>query len=206
MARPTRTFTGQEGQRATGSAGPDPIRRDFDAAFAMFNPEATLPTGEAGGIDLDENCKAVLLDQNQEPDADAGKAPRILSWIVNRIKAITGMPDWKNTPPTTIAGLHNSVTNVRINQDLKPTADVGNLQQVVSWLANRVKEIIGKDDWKADPGVSLQDISEKATHDDISFHALAKSGVHGVGNAFVAKTSRSDQWPSWNDIPDSLQL
>src|SRR5690606_7346656 len=71
-----------------------------------------------------------------------------------------------------------------------------------SWLANRVKEIIGKDDWKADPGVSLQDLSEKASHDDISFHALAKSGVHGVGNAFVAKTSRPDQWPSWNDIPD----
>lgn len=202
MARPTRTFTGQEGQRATGSAGPDPIRRDFDAIFAMFNPEATLPTGEAGGIDASENMKAVQLDPNHEPDADAGKIPTILSGIVNRLKAITGMPDWKNTPPTTLAGVHNQVNNITVNQNQAPQSDTGNLQQMLSWIVNRLRAITGREDWKDDPGVTLQDISDKASHDDISFHAIAKSGVHGVGNAFVAKTSRSDQWPSWNDIPD----
>lgn len=202
MARPTRTFTGQEGQRATGSAGPDPIRRDFDAIFAMFNPEATLPTGEAGGIDASENMKAVQLDPNHEPDADAGKIPTILSGIVNRLKAITGMPDWKNTPPTTLAGVHNQVNNITVNQNQSPQSDTGNLQQMLSWIVNRLRAITGREDWKDDPGVTLQDISDKASHDDISFHAIAKSGVHGVGNAFVAKTSRSDQWPSWNDIPD----
>src|SRR5690606_6435172 len=202
MARPTRTFTGQEGQRATGSAGPDPIRRDFDAIFAMFNPEATLPTGEAGGIDASENMKAVLVDQNQAPEADSGKIPTLLSGIVNRIKAITGMPDWKNTPPTTLAGVHNQVNNITVDQSKRPESDTGNIQQLLSWIVNRLKAITGRDDWKDDPGVTLQDITDKASHDDISFHALAKSGVHGVGQQYVAKTSRSDQWPSWNDIPD----
>ncbi len=202
MARPTRTFTGQEGQRATGSAGPDPIRRDFDAIFAMFNPEATLPTGEAGGIDASENMKAVQVDQNQAPEADAGKIPTLLSGIVNRIKAITGMPDWKNTPPTTLAGVHNQVNNITVDQSKRPESDTGNIQQLLSWIVNRLKAITGRDDWKEDPGVSLQDITDKASHDDISFHSLAKSGVHGVGQQYVAKTSRSDQWPSWNDIPD----
>jgi len=154
MARPTRTFTGQEGQRATGSAGPDPIRRDFDAIFAMFNPEATLPTGEAGGIDASENMKAVQVDQNQAPQADAGKIPTLLSGIVNRIKAITGMPDWKNTPPTTLAGVHNQVNNITVDQSKRPESDTGNIQQLLSWIVNRLKAITGRDDWKDDPGVT----------------------------------------------------
>jgi len=28
------------------------------------------------------------------------------------------------------------------------------------------------------------------------------TGVHGVGTLYIAKTSRSDQYPSWGDIPD----
>jgi len=168
----------------------------------MFNPEATLPTGEAGGIDASENMKAVQVDQNQAPEADAGKIPTLLSGIVNRIKAITGMPDWKNTPPTTLAGVHNQVNNITVDQSKRPESDTGNIQQLLSWIVNRLKAITGRDDWKEDPGVTLQDITDKASHDDISFHSLAKSGVHGVGQQYVAKTSRSDQWPSWSDIPD----
>jgi hypothetical protein len=45
------------------------------------------------------------VDQNQKPDSDTGKIPALLSGIVNRIKAIMGTPDWKNDPPTTLAGL-----------------------------------------------------------------------------------------------------
>src|SRR5690606_34908465 len=120
----------------------------------------------------------------------------------NRIKAIVGGPDWKTTPPTTLSGLHNQVTNITVNQNQAPQSDTGNLQQMLSWIVNRLRAITGRGDWKDDPGVTLQDITDKASHDDISFHALAKSGVHGVGQQYVAKTSRSDQWPSWSDIPD----
>lgn len=36
----------------------------------------------------------------------------------------------------------------------------------------------------------------------VEAHSQKTTAVHGVGQQYVAKTSRSDQWPSWNDIPD----
>src|SRR5690606_13204591 len=55
---------------------------------------------------------------------------------------------------------------------------------------------------KEDPAVNLQTLAEAATHEDISYHALSKT-THGVQSPYyIAKTSRSDQLPSWNDIPD----
>ena len=41
-----------------------------------------------------------------------------------------------------------------------------------------------------------------ATQTDLFNHVSAITGVHGVGAYYIAKTSRSDQLPSWGDIPD----
>lgn len=111
MAKPTRTFTGQEGQRSTGTAGPDAIRNDFDNAFAMFDPQKTLTTGEPGGIG-EENIRpgAVTDDvigertvnQTTVPGGNTGKLTTLLSGIVNRIRAIMGTSNWYNSPPTTL--------------------------------------------------------------------------------------------------------
>lgn len=48
------------------------------------------------------------------------------------------------------------------------------------------------------------DISGKAlaTETNLTNHADAKTGTHGVGTAYIAKTTRTDQWPAWADIPD----
>lgn len=202
MAFPRRTFTADEGQPSTGAAGPDAIEYDLDNAFAMFNPMATLRTGEPGGIDANENIRNVQVDQNQKPDADTGKIPALLSGIVNRLKAIMGTPDWKNDPPTTLAGLSNQISNVTVNQNATPQGDTGNVQQLLSWIVNRIRAITGRGDWKEDPAVNLQTLAEAATHEDISYHALSKT-THGVQSPYyIAKTSRSDQLPSWRDIPD----
>jgi len=202
MAFPRRTFTADEGQPSTGAAGPDAIEYDLDNAFAMFDPTATLRTGEPGGIDANENIRNVQVDQNQKPDSDTGKIPALLSGIVNRIKAIMGTPDWKNDPPTTLAGLASQIGNVTVNQNATPQGDTGNIQQLLSWIVNRIRAITGRGDWKEDPAVNLQVLSEAATHEDISYHALSKT-THGVQSPYyIAKTSRSDQLPSWNDIPD----
>ena len=202
MALPRRTFTADEGQPSTGAAGPDAIEYDLDNAFAMFNPLATLRTGEPGGIDANENIRNVQVDQNQKPDSDTGKIPALLSGIVNRIKAIMGTPDWKNDPPTTLAGLASQISNVTVNQNATPQGDTGNIQQLLSWIVNRIRAITGRGDWKEDPAVNLQALAEAATHEDISYHALSKT-THGVQSPYyIAKTSRSDQLPSWNDIPD----
>ncbi|MFS8535864.1 MAG: hypothetical protein FWJ65_11980, partial [Limnochordales bacterium] len=143
MAFPRRTFTADEGQPSTGAAGPDAIEYDLDNAFAMFNPMATLRTGEPGGIDANENIRNVQVDQNQKPDSDTGKIPALLSGIVNRIKAIMGTPDWKNDPPTTLAGLANQISNVTVNQNATPQGDTGNVQQLLSWIVNRIRAITG---------------------------------------------------------------
>src|SRR5690606_23455783 len=206
MAFPRRTFTADEGQPSTGAAGPDAIEYDLDNAFAMFNPLDTLRTGEPGGIDANENIRNVQVDQNQKPDSDTGKIPALLSGIVNRIKAIMGTPDWKNDPPTTLAGLANQISNVTVNQNATPQGDTGNVQQLLSWIVNRIRAITGRGDWQEDPAVNLQVLAEAATHEDISYHALPKT-THGVQSPYyTAKTSRSDQLPSWNDIPDKPSL
>lgn len=111
MAKPTRTFTGQEGQRSTGTAGPDAIRNDFDNAFAMFDPEKTLTTGEPGGISeenirpgavTDDAIGERTVDQTTAPSGNTGKLTTLLSGIVNRIRAIMGTSNWYNNPPTTL--------------------------------------------------------------------------------------------------------
>src|SRR5690606_29374895 len=206
MAFPRRTFTADEGQPSTGAAGPDAIEYDLDNAFAMFNPMATLRTGEPGGIDAEENIRDVRLIPDQKPQSDTGKIPALLSGLANRIKAIMGTPDWKNDPPTTLAALASQSNQINVDQNAAPTGDIGNIQQVVSWLANRIKAITGRNDWKDDPAVNLQTLADAATHEDISFHSQSKS-THGVGPGFyIAKTSRSDQYPSWNDIKDRPSL
>src|SRR5690606_38438902 len=111
MAKPKRTFTGQEGQRSTGTAGPDAIRRDFDAAFAMFDPNAILPDGEAGGIGAENMKPGAATDEvigdrtindSTTPSSDTGKLTTLLSNLANRIRAIMGTSSWRSGPPTTL--------------------------------------------------------------------------------------------------------
>src|SRR5690606_24331280 len=111
MAKPKRTFTGQEGQRSTGTAGPDAIRWDFDSAFAMFDPNATLPDGEAGGIGAENMKPGAATDDvvgdrtisdGTAPSSNTGKLTVLLSGLANRIRAIMGTFSWRSGPPTTL--------------------------------------------------------------------------------------------------------
>lgn len=43
------------------------------------------------------------LNQAQAPSGNAGNLRQILSWLANRIRAITGMTNWYDAPPTTLA-------------------------------------------------------------------------------------------------------
>jgi len=101
----------------------------------------------------------------------------------------------------------------------------GTLTQLVSWLANRIKAITGKTNWWDAPPTTLQ--AAKTHMDAAAPHsghetpsgaqtkanaaeANAKSytdthagtkNTHGVGSGYyIAKTSRSDQLPAWNDV------
>lgn len=90
-----------------------------------------------------------------------------------------------------------SVTDAKIgsrtiDQAQAPSGSSGLLTQLLSWLANRIKAITGKNNWYDAPDTTLA--AAKA-------HMDANTGVHGVGSGYyLAKTSRSDQLPAWGDI------
>lgn len=121
--------------------------------------------------------------------------------------------DVSNAPP-------NSVNDAAIgsrtpDQSQAPASPgTGTLTQLVSWLANRIKAITGKTNWWDAPPTTLQaaknHIDAAAPHsghetptgaqEKVDTHASSKQ-THGISSGYyIAKTSRSDQLPAWNDI------
>lgn len=137
MAKPTRTFTGEEGQPSTGSAGPEAIKTDIDSALKMFDPDALLPNGDPGGID-EENLRdgAVsdrvigtrTIDQSVVPNGHTGTLTALLSGIANRIKAITGRPNWYDDPDFDLTGTASAVPNTLIRRNADARAAVADPQ------------------------------------------------------------------------------
>jgi microcystin-dependent protein len=111
MAKPKRTFSGQEGQRSVGTAGPTGISYDLDNLFAALDPDDTFKDGTPGGVG-DENLRAGAIsdralgertvDQSKSPSSNTGLLTDVLSWFGNMIKKITGETNWFDTPATTL--------------------------------------------------------------------------------------------------------
>lgn len=53
---------------------------------------------------------------------------------------------------------------------------------------------------KGQVGLGLVDNVQQAPKAEFDAHKDAATGVHGVGASYVAKSSRQDQWPDWDDI------
>ena len=49
------------------------------------------------------------------------------------------------------------------------------------------------------PDLSVQ---TRSADNIVAEHEAKVTGIHGVGSSYICKTSRSDQLPSWDDIPD----
>ena len=52
---------------------------------------------------------ARTLNQAQAPSGNAGSLRQILSWLANRIRAITGMTNWYDAPPTTLTAAKSHI-------------------------------------------------------------------------------------------------
>lgn len=111
MAKPKRTFSGQEGQRSVGTAGPAGISYDLDNLFAALDPDDTFKDGTPGGVG-EENLRTDSIsdralgertvDQSESPSSNTGLLTNVLSWFGNMIKKITGETNWFDTPATTL--------------------------------------------------------------------------------------------------------
>jgi len=95
-----------------------------------------------------------------------------------------------------------------------PASNQGSLRQFLDWFANRIRAITGKANWYDAPSKTLEDlnthINAAAPHSGhetpagaqakVNTHASSKQ-THGIsGSYYIAKTSRSDQLPAWDDI------
>lgn len=128
-----------------------------------------------------------------------------------KLKEVENKAD--NAPP-------NSVNDAAIgsrtpDQSQAPASPgTGTLTQLISWLANRINAITGKTNWWDAPPTTLQaaknHIDAAAPHSGhetpsgaqakVDTHAGSKQ-THGISSGYyIAKTSRSDQLPAWNDI------
>ena len=57
MSFPQLDFAGTEGEASTGLSGPDTLEGDLREVANMFDPEATLKSGQPGGL-THENVKS----------------------------------------------------------------------------------------------------------------------------------------------------
>ena len=75
----------------------DPITLGTDGlTFAQFSK------GLADGECTDTKIGNRSVDQSLASPADTGNLTSLLSWIVGRLKAVTGKSDWKTAPQTTL--------------------------------------------------------------------------------------------------------
>ena len=110
MAKPEREFSAVVGQKSMGTAGPEYIKKDLDKAFAMLDPNKTLPDGSPGGIGLDNMQQGAVndevignreIDDTQAPIGNIGFLSTLLNWIAYVLKSILGT-SWRTTPAITL--------------------------------------------------------------------------------------------------------
>ena len=134
---PSRTFDGTPGQPSVSPGGPNEIEVDIDSLIKVINPgvagggiddtniqnvgitgstklkDLSVPAGKiADGAGTDIKIGNRTVDQAQTPTGNVGTLTQLFSWIVNRIKAITGTTNWYDAPATTLnaANTHYGAT------------------------------------------------------------------------------------------------
>lgn len=96
----TRPHDWEEGERMSGApTGWQTPRTTWQAADAVSSADLNRAEGNSQAIELGDRT----VDQAQTPSGHVGTLRQFLSWIVNRLKAITGATNWYSAPATTLA-------------------------------------------------------------------------------------------------------
>lgn len=107
---PTRTFSADEDDFSRGNAGPDAIEKTFDDILAVLNGNIEAENLKNASV-TEEKLASVTLDQELAA-ADTGNPIRLLGGIVNVIRALKGVSDWKDPAATSLAYLLNNKSDV----------------------------------------------------------------------------------------------
>ena len=153
-----------------------------------------------GNIDALDNG-ARTLDPAQAPTGNSGSLRQILSWLANRIRAITGMANWYDAPPTTLTAAkshidaaaphsgHETPTGAQAKVDAHANLTAAHSATSTA-TANRIiiRDSAGRAKVAA-PSAS-DDIARKAEVDAVSSalntHMDATSGIHGATSSATA--------------------
>jgi hypothetical protein len=79
------------------------IKADAAAAAAAATVQSSLNTHLAENMDKIDAALTPTADPAQVPTGLSGKLSQWVSWITNRIKAITGATNWYDAPATTLS-------------------------------------------------------------------------------------------------------
>jgi len=132
---------------------------------------------------------ARTLNQAQAPSGNEGSLRQILSWLANRIRAITGMTNWYDAPPTTL-------TATKAHIDATGTsAHGGSVAAIGNTLA--VRDAQGR--LKAAAPVAADDVVRKAELDAIPVVA------YGPGDTILAEALGVRSTRAYYQEPETLR-
>jgi len=90
----------------------DEVNANFDVLFNLVN-------GQIDGA----NLAPVTINDSLKPTSQTASVWLVLSWLANRLAAITGQPRWSDDPPTTIKKLQEHVNNTSNPHKVTAQAD-----------------------------------------------------------------------------------
>jgi hypothetical protein len=107
------------------------------AQMSANNAQTTANEATAPGAANDTVIGNRTADPTQVPNGLTGTLTQFLSWITNRIKAITGTANWYDAPPTTLTAAEAHMTNTS-NPHNVTAAQTGAIPTTAEGSANGV--------------------------------------------------------------------
>lgn len=188
------------------------------------NPHSTTATqvgaiADGAGVIDDTRLGSRTADPTQVPSGLSGTATQWVSWLTNRIRAITGATNWYDAPAITLAAAKTHTTsttnphsttaaqvgaiadgagvvddtrigNRTADPTLNPGGLTGSLTQWLSWITNRFRSINGTSNWYDAPPVTL---AAAAAHQANTSNPHAVTAAQ-VGAPTTAGTGANGTW------------
>jgi len=108
--------------------------------------------------------------------------------------------DWRSGDPVGAADFNRIEKNIgaietgerALDQAQVPNSNIGTLRQILNWLINRIKAILGTANWYDAPPVTLKATADKLN--DIDGHVKIKKNVIIAAVGWVDDTANSGYW------------
>ncbi|MGE5631698.1 MAG: phage tail protein [Caulobacteraceae bacterium] len=102
--------SGANAEYIPAGGGPDVVEKSIDVVTIVGNAATVTATIEQSLVHYTQN-DVLTVDQTQAPASPGnGKISQLFNWLANRIKAITGKPNWWDAPTKNLEELNTALT------------------------------------------------------------------------------------------------